>query len=194
MAAIDKTYVKSYKDYKEIRDWANKTDVIYPNGINGGKMSNWLYYPDLTEEDFNGEELPLWNTTMEVDMFLYKNCPFKLVQDRLKEVYYDYISCLSRQPINKHEVGNHFILPKKILKNYYYHISIEREGEQWRFSSDYNEWIEANEFGPWNTLYCCRLITSRKELARQIRKWNLPKGVTIIIDNGYNNYKIRIKK
>lgn len=30
MAAIDKTYVKTWEDYKAIRDWARKTDMIYP--------------------------------------------------------------------------------------------------------------------------------------------------------------------
>ena len=30
MAALDKTYVSNWKDYKEIRDWALITDVIYP--------------------------------------------------------------------------------------------------------------------------------------------------------------------
>ena len=42
MAAIDKTYVSSWEEYKEIRDWAIKTNVTYPNGDIGSKMINWF--------------------------------------------------------------------------------------------------------------------------------------------------------
>ena len=113
MAAIDKTYVDSWEEYKEIRDWAIKTNVIYPNGDIGSKMINWVYFPYLTEGDFKEDkEYVLWNTSEIVDMFLYKHCPFELVQERLKEQYSD-LSYLDREPINEHEVGNHFIIPKK---------------------------------------------------------------------------------
>ena len=74
MAAIDKTYVDSWKEYKEIRDWAIKTNVTYPNGDIGSKMINWFYFPDLTEDNFKeNKEYVLWNTSELVDMFLYKH-------------------------------------------------------------------------------------------------------------------------
>ena len=102
MAAIDKTY------------------VTYPNGDIGSKMINWFYFPDLTEDNFKeNKEYVLWNTSEIVDMFLYKHCPFELVQKRLKEQYSD-LSYLDRAPINEHEIGNHFIIPKKFINRIVY--------------------------------------------------------------------------
>lgn len=195
MAALDKTYVSNWKDYKEIRDWALVTDVIYPNGINAGKMIEWFYFPDLTEEDFdNKTEIPLWNTDCAVDSFLYKNCPFELVQNRLKEQYCD---TSSLNPICKHEKGNHFKFPNKIIKGIYYIIEIKRPNEYWLYSREYNLWSECGELLPYDSFTCERIINSRKAIIRQIRKWNLPKGIIIYIYNDYKHkflYTIKIKK
>ena len=43
-------YICRWKEYKELRDWAQNTDMIYPHGVNGGKMIDWFYFPDLSEE------------------------------------------------------------------------------------------------------------------------------------------------
>lgn len=193
MAGLDKTYVSTWKDYSTIRDWARKTDVIYPNGINGGKMIDWFYFPNLTESDFNGKEYALWNTTTPVDMFLYKNCPFKLVQDRLAEQYGNELWGLDTDPENKHEIGNHFKLPKGVIRDTYM-IEVIRENEYWSYSDDYNSWTEDSEFGPWNTNRCYRRNISRKALCRLIRKWNLPKGATVYLIGNYREFEILIKK
>lgn len=193
MAAIDKTYVKTWEDYKAIRDWARKTDMIYPNGINGGKMIEWFYYPNLTESDFNGKEYPLWNTGVPVDMFLYKHCPFELVQNRLVEQYGPEIYGLDTEPENKHEIGNHFRVPKGITRDTYM-ISVTRAGEYWSYSDDYNIWTEDLEFGPWNTNRCYRRNLSRKALCRLIRKWNLPKEAKVHLSGNRGEFTIKIKK
>ncbi|MGM9531195.1 hypothetical protein [Intestinibacter sp.] len=144
MAAIDKTYVSTWKEYKEIRDWAEVTNVVFPDGTKGAKLIEWFYFPNLGESDFiDSKEYVLWNTDLLTDMFLYANCPFELVQNRLKEQYSD-LSELERKPINKHEVGNHFKFPKKILKCTYL-INVEREGEHWWYDEHINQWVELSE-------------------------------------------------
>ena len=186
MAAIDKTYVSSWEDYKEIRDWAIKTNVTYPNGDIGSKMINWFYFPDLTENDFKEDkEYVLWNTSEIVDIFLYKHCPFELVQERLKEQYSD-LSCLDREPINEHEIGNHFIIPKKfinrIVYGQWYCIEVKYNERYWGYNAETDQWVSINELGKFHQ-YCLYIkLTSRKTLARQIRKWNLPKGAIISIN------------
>ena len=186
MAAIDKTYVSSWKEYKEIRDWAIKTNVIYPNGIIGDKMINWFYFPNLKEDHFKEDkEYVLWNTSEIVDMFLYKHCPFELVQERLKEQYSD-LSYLDREPINEHEVGNHFIIPKKFINRIvywqWYCIAVKYNERYWGYNAETDQWVSTNELGKFHQYYLYIKLTSKKALARQIRKWNLPKGAAISIN------------
>lgn len=38
MAALDKTYVTKWEDYRDIREWASKTTIVYPNRLKGDKM------------------------------------------------------------------------------------------------------------------------------------------------------------
>ena len=186
MAGIDKTYVSSWEDYKEIRDWAIKTNVTYPNGDIGSKMINWFYFPDLTEDNFKeNKEYVLWNTSELVDMFLYKHCPFELVQERLKEQYSD-LSYLDRAPINEHEIGNHFIIPKKfinrIVYGQWYCIEVKYNERYWGYNAETNQWVSTNELGKFHQYWLYIKLTSRKALARQIRNWNLPKGAIISIN------------
>ena len=186
MAAIDKTYVFSWEDYKEIRDWAIKTNVTYPNGDIGSKMINWFYFPDLTEDDFKEDkEYVLWNTSEIIDMFLYKHCPFELVEERIKEQYSD-LSCLDREPINEHEVGNHFIIPKKfinrIVYGQWYCIEVKYNERYWGYNAETDQWVSTNELGKFHQYLLYIKLTSRKALARQIRKWNLPKEAIISIN------------
>lgn len=70
MAALDKTYVTKWEDYRDIREWASKTTIVYSNGLKGDKMIKWFYFPNLSESDFKGKEIPLWNTTESEDYFL----------------------------------------------------------------------------------------------------------------------------
>ena len=194
MAGIDKTYVASWKEYKELRDWAQNTNMIYPNGVNGGKMIDWFYFPDLSEEDFtDSKEYILWNTSTAVDMFLYKNCSFELVQNRLKEQYGIHITELARNSVNKHEIGNHFKFPKRISRDIYW-ITVKRDTEDWNYSEEYNMWTEWDEYGPYNTNVCIRRIPSRKALCRLIREWNLPKGAIVNFSGYHTEFNILIRK
>lgn len=195
MAAIDKTYVSSWEEYKEIRDWAIKTNVIYPNGIVGDKMINWFYFPNLKEDHFKEcKEYVLWNTSESVDMFLYKHCPFKLVQERLKEQYDD-VSYLNRESINEHEIGNHFTLPRWYFRDVWYYVELIYNDAEWSYSNEYDTWISPNEFGPHGGS-CHICISSDKALVRKIRKWNLPKGAILKFSciRYFHDFIIRIRK
>lgn len=196
MAAIDKTYVDSWEEYKEIRDWAIKTNVTYPNGDIGSKMINWFYFPDLTEDNFKeNKEYVLWNTSEIVDMFLYKHCPFELVQERLKEQYSD-LSYLDRESINEHEIGNHFIIPKKFINRIlywqWYCIEVKYNERYWGYNTETDQWVSTNELGKFHQYWLYIKLTSRKTLARQIRNWNLPKGAIISINCICYRHKCKI--
>lgn len=99
MAGIDKTYVSNWSTFKEIRDWAENQSFTLKNGKKID-LIDYFYYPDLTEEEFNKYkedynkiypeyeyEIVLWNTPTYVDIWLIRNCPFEIIQDRLKEQY-----------------------------------------------------------------------------------------------------------
>lgn len=108
MAGIDKTYISTYKEFDEIRNWAKEQKVPYGNKT--VLLTDFMFYPDLTEEEWNEDleysvkhemealgisreesiesyEKALWNTPTFVDVWLIRNCPFDTVQDRLKEQY-----------------------------------------------------------------------------------------------------------
>lgn len=194
MAALDKTYVTKWEDYREIREWANKTTIIYPNGLKGDKMIKWFYFPNLSESDFKGKEIPLWNTTESEDYFLLHNCPFKLVQDRLKEQYGEALEEMKEcKPINLHEEGNFFIVPKEFKCNKLYDIELTRNDEYWFYSEYHDWWSEYRELGPWNTNCCTKKFSSQPDLYNQVNKWKLPKGMILTFTNNSNFFKIKIK-
>ena len=98
MANIDKTYVKSYKEYKEVLDWCKNIGIVIDDYDNKIQPYSWLYNPYLTENDFNkdkdknNKQHIILNTTLIQDLYLIRYCPCKVVQKRMKEVYSpDYI-------------------------------------------------------------------------------------------------------
>ena len=98
MANIDNTYVKSYKEYKEVLDWCKSIGIIIDDYDNKIQPYLWLYNPNLTENDFgkdengNNKKYIIWNTTLIQDLYLIRHCLCKVVQKRMREVYSpDYI-------------------------------------------------------------------------------------------------------
>lgn len=116
MAAIDKTYVSSWAQWKELRDWIWDKEFDLHNGAHV-VLRDWMYYPDNTQEDveawlenvrqdeikYHSEyykekygddwekhivvDVPFWNTSVYVDIYMIRNCPIEWVQDRLKVQY-----------------------------------------------------------------------------------------------------------
>lgn len=92
MAAIDKTYIKTYSQYKEVYDWCKDIVVTLDNIFNKNisfKPVDFIY--EWTEDDFNqlpeNGELVLWNTPYYMDKWLIRNCSIDFIQERLKEQY-----------------------------------------------------------------------------------------------------------
>ena len=119
MAGIDKTFTSSWKDYKELREWAQKTRMEYPHKEKGaGYLIDWFYEPDLTEKDFKDgkEEHVIWDTPESVDRFLRKNCPLAFVQERLKEQYGKGYDDLLKPHVDPHIEKKGKLLKLKFLK------------------------------------------------------------------------------
>lgn len=116
MAYIDKTYISSYDEFKEIADWCRSQGTVkddFGNYITPSEYiphyTDWNFeteeyidHGELTKEyiedrlaylrDTKGVEKPeilLWNTSVIFDIFLIRNCPVKFIQNRLKEQYGD---------------------------------------------------------------------------------------------------------
>lgn len=86
MAAIDRIYCNSRKDFVEFYEWCemfeeecykdtqlNLTDYFY--------ITPWQW----DEKDKNVRERPITNTSFTIDMWLWKHCPLKFVREKLNE-------------------------------------------------------------------------------------------------------------
>lgn len=199
MAGIDKTYVSSFKEYDEIREWSKHIHVKYLNGlVDKEPLYNWLYYPHLTEEDFkDNEEYVLWNTSQAIDIFLARNCPFKLVQDRLHEQYKDSYNELFTYKSPHIEYSNHFkFIGNLKTLNWVNNLSdcweLGIEGDyNWGVSYLTNSFVRYDEYLPINSNELFIRNLNKRSLKRKLKK--LPKGVTIKIINCKYNYSFKLK-
>lgn len=213
MAAIDKIYIKDYNLYKEFLEWARNKIYICPNGIKIKVLD--FTYSNFKEEDVKGKEFPVMNTPCSLDYFLIKDCPFKFIKDRFKEVYdEEYINKilsgisdydLFKYPTEKSKIK---IVKKGYLfehKNYLYKykrrskiiypkfdIVIKYKHQLLDYNEDINRFLLPNELGlrTSNSIYKCRSI---KSLIRIIKKLNLPKDCEIIATGRYVGEEIILK-
>lgn len=220
MAAIDKTYVTSYKDYKNFIEWAKGTHFPCPNGFIMKPIE--YVYDWFTETDFDGEkEIPIMNTDNDVDYFLIKYCPFQFVQDRMKQVYGEeyYQSVLNGTSpydtfvypergtkVKEIKIGRSFFtksrkawkfyspLREKITKPTYFIGATYNDMNLW-YDEKQNKFLLPYEFGDGRSSYAnkCRSI---KAVIRLIRKWKLPVGTIIDVSGRYvgEEYRFIVKK
>lgn len=214
MAGIDKTYVSSYEDWKEIIDWAKKTVFTCPNGIEF-HVIDWCYNSNSTEDDIREwlneqKEIPVMNTPQELDYFLIKYCPIKVVQNRMREVY---DSEFVESVLNGTSVYDTFVYPEfgkhckfikkpiisynskwwnNYFKKYYrgfYYVDVILPKKYSAYSSynqNYDIWLMNNELGyPTSGGSVKFEISSLKSLIRKIRKWRLPIGTKVIFEGQY---------
>ena len=109
MSAIDKTYVSSWEQWKELKDWVWDKEIHLKNGLisrprgcmyypeygekevtewlENVRKSNMEHYGWTYEEALENSDIPFWNTPTYVDIWLIRNCPIEWVQDRLKSQY-----------------------------------------------------------------------------------------------------------
>lgn len=109
MAAIDRTYVSSWEQWKELKDWVWDKKIELKNGLISYPRK-CMYYPEYGEKEVNEwlenvrksnmehygwtyekavecSDIPFWSTPTYVDIWLIRNCPIEWVQDRLKSQY-----------------------------------------------------------------------------------------------------------
>ena len=72
MAAIDKTYYKTKKEYDTAKNWAKE---------------HWL---ESIVYDYQKGGWVLWNTSTPIDMYIWKHCNIKFIHDRLAEQYWQF--------------------------------------------------------------------------------------------------------
>lgn len=217
MAVIDKTYIKTYNQYKEVCDWCK--DVVVTFDINKKikfKPSDFIY--EYTEDDFknlpeNGE-LVLWNTPCYMDKWLIRNCSIDFIQNRLKEQYgddYDDIKNGNCEMYERDGLGKdiHFSVIKKPFYynrfNFLYRdrqgkirvykdnkmgvwdVRIDDENCYWFYNEQYDIWTNTIEGLPFNssTYTIKKKNLNIKSIYRYLKKWNLPAGLKITIENIY---------
>ena len=212
MAGIDKTYVKTWDEYKDVLDWCDSVGIVTDDYGNKMHPSKWLYHNNLTKEDFNGNEkdFVLWNTGYLEDIYLIRHCPCKIVQERLHKVYDDeYINDVLNhnteydkfvRPIGDKNPKFKIIWKEKPHKKLNYGWCVDMYGSNGSIYSsdvpacyleDWDKWIFKND-----TFYCSRgignyilrgYLTPRK-IYRKLRKWNLPKGTKLKFYGFYYGY------
>ncbi|MCH5167949.1 MAG: hypothetical protein J1F35_08735 [Erysipelotrichales bacterium] len=221
MAAIDKTYVNNWEDWKEITDWMKSFERVLQNGsILIGE--NFLYYPDATKEEIESwlkeqKEIPVMNTSWSMDYFFIRECPIEAVQNRMKSVYskesYEEIKNgtseydkfvrpvggkhlkLIKKP--KYYKPSKFLWNGKIRKDRFV-VDIELpNGDYSWYYDEIDYWsmpyeLIAGGFMSSADVYC----KTHKALIRKILKWNLPIGTKVKASHfrfqgGYCEYVIK---
>ena len=108
MAGIDKTYIKTYNQYKEVHEWCKNIVVTFDDTfVKNVSFKPFDFIYKYTEDDFNqlpeNGELVLWNTPCYMDQWLIKNCPIDFIQKRLKEQYGDYYDDIKNDNFDTYE-------------------------------------------------------------------------------------------
>ena len=200
MAGIDKTYTDSYKDYSELKGWARGKVIKYWTGQEE-EIVDYIYEWD--EEDFNGRELPVMNTSQSVDLFLIQNCNLKFVQDRMREVYnkdtYEEFKTM-KFPTEKpdgHERGRRVTI-NRLGRLPLYNKGINSHKSWWLqphpdqdiyYDRTYRVWV-TDLFLPFNSN--THTSSTIKSLIRHLRKQYLPVGAKFILSGRYIGEKFLV--
>ena len=84
MAAVDKIYVNSYKEYKEFQEWLLKQPKLKDKYGTEISIYNYFFYwwddPKYWEKD---ESRPAFSAPYYVDAYIIRNCPLEYVQKDL---------------------------------------------------------------------------------------------------------------
>lgn len=200
MAAIDKTYVSSYEDWKRIIDWARTAVFTCPNGTEL-RAIDYCYYPNSTEAEIKEwlteqNEIPVMNTSYSMDYFLIKHCPIDIVQERMREVYDDEYYNAVKNGMSEYDtfsrdgkIGTRVVCTKRgnrsnhISRGHYF-VHAELDGDTLWYSEAIGRFLWENELGSWssNCFVGCKTF---KALVRRIRKMGLPKGAVVTATGRY---------
>lgn len=235
MAGIDKTYIRTKAQYKEIYDWVMSLPVQkddlgiefdvrdwlpreYDDDLNDigpatpeyigrqieknkqsidSRLKNEKYWNDnkhhyqecktyeewLKYVDDMFGEICLWNTPSWLDIFLIRNCPIGLIQDRLKIQYGDEYDKIKNKTGKYADLpdnpGHSFKLPCKIPRKMRCCdvFVVDSDGQELYLNKRADRWVDPHhsvcnydEFS-----FYTRTMSKRK-LGRLIKKWKLQKG------------------
>lgn len=181
MAGIDKTYIKTYNQYKEVCDWCKNIVVTFDDTfVKNVSFKPFDFIRKYTEDDFNklpeNGELVLWNTPHYMDKWLIRNCPIDFIQKRLKEQYrnnYDDIKNgnyemyerlgkdihfkVIKKPHTYHRFNFIYIDRQNKLKVYkenrkgLWEIRIEDKNGCWLYNKKYDYWTSIIEGLPYDS-------------------------------------------
>lgn len=79
MAAIDKIYVNSWKEYLQFKEWCEQQPLLKDKYGKYIKLSAYLYDYDEEWESCH----PIFNAPYYVDAYVIRNCPFEFIQKEL---------------------------------------------------------------------------------------------------------------
>ena len=164
---------------------------------------NWYYtnqYTDIEGILQGGKSIPLLNTSHTEDYYLIKYCPLSFIQERMINVYgEDYINQIKNgtslydtckrniatrvKIISKSKFGNKdFLYHRKPTLGVDYWVEVSHPKLHLTYNYRTDQWlIHGFELGDeYGSNVCHKKIKTKKSLIRHIlKKWKLPKGVTI---------------
>lgn len=211
MAGIDKTYVNK-EQLLEAIEWAKGVgEVTLENGYKFYPL-NFIYaYNDIDELE-NRDMYVLWNTPSWFDRWLWSNCPLSFIKERIEEVYdEEYIKKFENwkyiEPIKVNRkytflktpagYGWKFIAKGKGEKPSIYIFNIKYNDKYLGYNWQTDTWGEKIDMLPYRDEFELRnKVLSKKAILRLLRKWNLPSGSIIRIENLHYygiDYKILVK-
>lgn len=210
MAAIDKMYTTSYKNYMEFKEWC-KHVLLEDKYGKREPISSYLIHWE--ENDFNdNKERPIFSAPCYVDAYVIRNCPLQFMQDEMKLHYggynpnfgeyansYNKIKAgeLYAKPSTDltYEVGRHFKCVKHpfdryrdtpfLSKTWFVDVEIpDGMGFMW-YHKDTDTWDFCDEYviSEWTSSNA--FAKSIKSLKRRIIKWKLPIGTKIRVTGRY---------
>jgi len=201
MAAIDKCYVDSYADYKTFCDWAKDRSFITPRGAKV-VISDYIF--NWKEEDFKDGCVPIFNSPVIFDNYLYHNCNLSFIREWLASRYtnnltgdlYDEITQVPTLPefvpcrhvsVLKNGIGN---MPYKSYNDYsrrkygYWIVDIYLGNSTCWYNEEYDFWTIPFENDIHTASYAAFKNKSIKSIIRRIiKKWKLPVGCKIEIED-----------
>lgn len=217
MAAIDKTYFKTWEQYKSVLDFLKANNVYdgnsvkdeYGNDINFDEiMSRWTKSEvEQRIKEYDGcIDLQLWNTPTYIDIWLIRNCDIDFIVDRLKFQYGD-----SYEEIKEHRSDydrprmpgcDKFSViidrPKDVSEKTIWTIGVESSNGCASFTYDkdsdsWHNWTEPLNISHDIYLYVKGDITY-DYIKEKVSKWDLPAGTVIYAEViGYGDGKMTIK-
>lgn len=195
MAAIDKTYINNKKDYEDLKNWVS-TQKSFTTPIGESfDIRDYMYNWDenaVLQAFENGKEVPIWNTPVVVDKYLYKNCPLKFVQDRLKDQYNVPEELLTKS--EDYEYGKCKVLKfPKVFKDIDVEFEVINETDDHLvFNEPTNKWVGFEDVLSMSGQYTCGL--SMRKLRRLLKTWSIPKGYAVYARMYYGNYTTKLMR